>query len=322
MCVNTLVKANFGIMRAQGISGFSFHLLYRAVVIPPDRPSVINPSHDLPDCTANSYGNPQPHSQQIHNHNQNKPPNMSVPANTRGLNPRPNTSQSASPSLLAPGRITTSAVSLPSWDTTLPILRFDFPNAQTQATFHRAFAQIRSEKDKVAFMTRFFENYDGQVSIPRRVIMDTSRDEALAKRVQDSLGVEMETSRDEEVARRLQQEMQRVALDEGRRNDEEMARLMQRRLDWERQRQRHGGADRMTDQFGGMSIRGRDAYPGPRGPGFGGNAGYGYVPQRRPRLPAYYDEGQDNGGPYPPGYIPGNEYGPGYGDWGYHRGGY
>ena len=180
-------------------------------------------------------------------------------------------------------------------------------------------------------MMRFFENYDGQVLIPRRVIMDTSRDEALAKRVQDSLGVEMETSRDEGVARRLQQEMQRVALDEGRRNDEEMARPMQRRLDWERERQRYGGAggvghngsvDRMTDQFGGMSIRGRDVYPGPRGPDFGGNAGYGYVPQRRPRLPAYYDEGQDNGGPYPPGYTPDNEYDYRYGDWGYHRGGY
>jgi hypothetical protein len=189
VCVNARVKANFGIMRAQGVSRFSFHLLYRAVAILPDRPSVINPSLDLPDCPANWYGNPQPHSQQIHSHNQNKPPKMSVPANTCSLNPRPNTSRYSSPSPLAPGRITTSAASLPSWDTTLPILRFDFPNAQTQATFHRAFAQIRSEKDKAAFMMRFFENYDGQVLIPRRVIMDTSRDEALAKRVQDSLGV-------------------------------------------------------------------------------------------------------------------------------------
>jgi hypothetical protein len=58
-------------------------------------------------------------------------------------------------------------------------------------------------------MQRFFDNYDGQVSIPRRVIMDTSRDEEMARRLQDSLPVEVDTGRDEEMARRLQGRMGR-----------------------------------------------------------------------------------------------------------------
>ena len=203
----------------------------------------------------------------------------------------------------ATGRITSSAQILPNWDTSRPILRFDFPNAQAQEAFHRAFLQVRSEKDKAAFMARFFENYDGQVSIPRRVVMDTSRDEQVAKEVQRSLGVVMDTDRDLEVARRLQQQMGGDGSGENRMNarsyDEEMASLRQRRLDFERTRQGYGsasglgyngGMDRMTDQLRAMSVHQCVAHPG-------------YAPQQ-PRQPDYYDNGYDE--PYPWAYGPGD----------------
>ncbi|KAH8641742.1 hypothetical protein IG631_04683 [Alternaria alternata] len=225
---------------------------------------------------------------------------MSVPANS-----------SSSP---ATGRITSSAQILLNWDTSRPILRFDFPNAQAQEAFHRAFLQVRSEKDKAAFMARFFENYDGQVSIPRRVVMDTSRDEQVAKEVQRSLGVVMDIDRDLEVATRLQQQMGGDGSGENRMNaqlyDEEMASLRQRRLDFERRRQGYGGASGlgyndgvgwMTHRFRDMSVHQRVAHPG-------------YAPQQ-PRQPDYYDNGY--GGPHPWAYGPGDG---GYGNGSYDAG--
>ena len=240
---------------------------------------------------------------------------MSVPANS-----------SSSP---ATGRITSSAQILPNWDTSRPILRFDFPNAQAQEAFHRAFLQVRSEKDKAAFMARFFENYDGQVSIPRRVVMDTSRDEQVAREVQRSLGLVIDTDRDLEVARRLQQQIGGDGIGGNRMNaqlyDEEMASLRQRRLDFERRRQGYGGAGglgynggvgRMTDRFGDMSVHQRVAHPG-------------YAPQQ-PRQPDYYDNGY--GEPHPWAYGPGDGgygngsydagYYPRYRNWGQWRRGY
>ncbi|KAI4628174.1 hypothetical protein J4E80_002312 [Alternaria sp. BMP 0032] len=108
------------------------------------------------------------------------------------------------------GLITSSPHTLQNFDLTAPILRFDFPTPAAQATFHRAFLQVRNEKDKAAFMQRFFDNYDGQVSIPRRVIMDTSRDEEVARRLQQSLPVELDTGRDEQMARQLQGQMEQM----------------------------------------------------------------------------------------------------------------
>jgi hypothetical protein len=100
-------------------------------------------------------------------------------------------------------------------------------------------------------MARFFENYDGQVSIPRRVVMDTSRDEQVAREVQRSLGLVIDTDRDLEVARRLQQQIGGDGIGGNRMNaqlyDEEMTSLRQRRLDLERRRQGYGGVGRMTD---------------------------------------------------------------------------
>ncbi|KAI4714099.1 hypothetical protein J4E89_001549 [Alternaria sp. Ai002NY15] len=109
-----------------------------------------------------------------------------------------------------PGLITSSPHTLQNFDLTAPILRFDFPTPAAQATFHRAFLQVRNEKDKAAFMQRFFDNYDGQVSIPRRVIMDTSQDEEVARRLQESLPVELDTGRDEQMARQLQGQMEQM----------------------------------------------------------------------------------------------------------------
>jgi hypothetical protein len=218
---------------------------------------------------------------------------MSVPAN--------------SPSSPATGRITSSAQILPNWDTSRPILRFDFPNAQAQEAFHRAFLQVRSEKDKAAFMARFFENYDGQVSIPRRVAMDTSRDEQVAREVQRSLGLVIDTDRDLEVARRLQQQIGGDGIGGNRMNaqlyDEEMTSLRQRRLDLERRRQGYGGVGRMTDGFRDMSVHQRVAHPG-------------YAPQQ-PRQPDYYDNGY--GEPHPWAYGPGDG---GYGNGSYNAGYY
>ncbi|KAG9193652.1 hypothetical protein G6011_03687 [Alternaria panax] len=202
---------------------------------------------------------------------------MSGPPNRRGRVPPHNPPQPTNPSpSLTTGRITSSAKILPSWDTTRPILRFDFPTAQAQETFHRAFLQVRSEKDKAAFMARFFENYDGQVSIPRRVIMDTSRDEQVAKEVQRSLGVVMETAGDEEVARRLQEQIGGTRVD-AQLYDEEIASLGQRWLGFERQRQGYNN--------GGYG----EQYPPAYGPG---NGEYGDE----------YDPRYGNWGPWRGGY--------------------
>jgi hypothetical protein len=97
--------------------------------------------------------------------------------------------------------------------------------------------------------------------------------------------------------------------------------------------------DRTVDRFGGMSVRGRGAYPDRRGPGFGGHEHYGYAIHRNARLPPYqeYEYDPETGAPYPPAYSPGNAgygnggyynerygngYNPGYGNWGGRRGGY
>jgi hypothetical protein len=268
---------------------------------------------------------------------------MSIPINTPGLlgnintsQPSPSSAQAPQPSTptpppsaplppLAPGQITRDPNTLRQWDTARPILRFDFRTPEEQATFHRAFAQIRTEKQKTEFMTRFFNNYDAQVQIPRRVMMDTSRDEAMAREVQERMGLVIETGRDEEMARRMQgnlppvldtardeaiarrlagrtpvprtvrdEEMARrlQQRDEARRanaalNDEAIARRMQQQMDRENQARGHGGrtVDHMADRFGGMSF-------GPqRGP-----SGY---ERRRPQ--GYGQGGQQ-------GYGGGNDY--------------
>lgn len=126
---------------------------------------------------------------------------MSNPTNTPSQPPPPTQ---------IPGLITSSPRALQNFDLIAPILRFDFPTPVAQATFHRAVLQVRNEKDKAAFMQHFFDNYDGQVSIPRRVIMDTSQDEEVARRLQGSLPVEVDTGRDEEMARRLQGQMEQI----------------------------------------------------------------------------------------------------------------
>ncbi|KAF1833959.1 hypothetical protein BDW02DRAFT_354541 [Decorospora gaudefroyi] len=264
------------------------------------------------------------------------------------------------PTLLAPGRITRAAHQLREWDTTRPILRFDFPAPEAQASFHRAFAQIRTPADHAAFMTRFRGNYDAQVQIPRRILMDTSNDEALAQCLHDeapppptdadaALAQEMQarlapildtgldeeiarglhectdTTGDEELARRLQEQ-----LDIGSGNEavgeEVITRRMQARLD-------HGGGgyggshrEEIGARFGGMDFNGRG--PTYRSPPFrrfhqGGHVEYGQYRPRDTRLRFYYeDEEEDDAGgaPYPRGYSP--RYDPGYGGRGYRYGGY
>ncbi|KAH6881677.1 hypothetical protein BKA58DRAFT_433457 [Alternaria rosae] len=121
-----------------------------------------------------------------------------------------NTPRQPLPPTQTPSLITSSPHALQKFELTAPILRLDFPTPAAQATFHRAFLQVRNEKDKAAFMQRFFDNYDGQVSIPRRVIMDTSQDEEVARRLQGSLPVEVDAGRDEEMARRLQGQMEQM----------------------------------------------------------------------------------------------------------------
>lgn len=102
--------------------------------------------------------------------------------------------------------ITTNPSTLRTFNTSLPIHRFDFPDAATQAAFHRSFALLRTEKDKADFMQRFFDNYDGQVSIPKRPARyDTSNDEALAKKMMDGEREGMVDS-DGELARAMQEE--------------------------------------------------------------------------------------------------------------------
>jgi hypothetical protein len=75
-------------------------------------------------------------------------------------------------------------------------------------------------------MARFFSNHDGQVQIPRRVVMDTSCDEEVARGVQEGLGVVMEMEGGERVAREVQEELG-VVMDT--QEDEEMARRLQDR---------------------------------------------------------------------------------------------
>jgi len=134
------------------------------------------------------------------------------PIPTTHTNTKMNTPRQPPAQPQAPGLITSSPHTLQTFDLTAPILRFDFPTPAAQATFHRAFLQVRNEKDKAAFMQRFFDSYDGQVSIPRRVIMDTSQDEEVARRLQESLPVELDTGRDEHMARQLQGQMEQMGM--------------------------------------------------------------------------------------------------------------
>jgi hypothetical protein len=191
---------------------------------------------------------------------------MNVPINTRGLISHVNTTQPAPSGVqntqptqppvptssitgpLAPGSISRDPNTLRHWDTARPILRFDFQTPQEQATFHRAFSQIHTPKDKADFISRFFDNYDGQVQIPRRVIMDTSRDEEVAKRVQEILPPVLDTARDEVVAREVQGRLGVVMETE---RDEEMARRLQERTPLPRTDRDEDIARRMQERLSG-----------------------------------------------------------------------
>ncbi|CAA9962920.1 hypothetical protein PTMSG1_06288 [Pyrenophora teres f. maculata] len=175
---------------------------------------------------------------------------MSVPIPARGLIPTfppPVSSQIPSPTPAEdhpfPGTITTSFHHLATLNLTHPILRFSFPTASAQTAFHHAFAQLRTPRDRAAFMERYYDNYEGVVDIPRLVHMDTSNhekmarrlaeqederlrgevramaegDEGVARELQGSLGVEMGTEGDEEVARRLEEE-ERMRMQRGQRH--------------------------------------------------------------------------------------------------------
>ncbi|KAI4621121.1 uncharacterized protein J4E87_006749 [Alternaria ethzedia] len=230
------------------------------------------------------------------------------------------------------GLITSSPHTLQNFDLTAPILRFDFPTPAAQATFHRAFLQVRNEKDKAAFMQRFFDNYDGQVSIPRRVIMDTSRDEEVARRLQQSLPVELDTGRDEQMARQLQGQMEQMGMvgrgpingGHGRMNGrnestngrgydrqsrgiavdgEDEAYRARRRI--ERQREMEGwasAAQQWTTAADGAYVdtmerlRHQFRRAGLQDPGaYPGQPGYGNAPPRRhPRLPPRRSGNQEN----------------------------
>ncbi len=226
-----------------------------------------------------------------------------------------------------PGRISSSPRTLTTWDTSLPILRFDFAIPAAQATFHRAFLQVRSEKDKATFMTRFFDNYDGQVSIPRRVFMDMSRDEEVARRLFED-APPPPTHADEEVARRLQERMNGGGFGAGG---------VRRAYDGEGQRRYgvdgggyDGGVDSIEDRVGRMSFRvhgGHGQYPGPYRSG--------YAPRRHPRLQPRYSENENEqfgsydgcGDGNSSAYAPGNgrygyEYDPRYGNRGCRGGRY
>ncbi|KAF2826795.1 hypothetical protein CC86DRAFT_406048 [Ophiobolus disseminans] len=130
---------------------------------------------------------------------------------------QPHTTQPPSPTPTP--RITTKAENLLTFDPTSPILRFNFPNAATQASFHRAFALLLTTRNKAAFLSRFAENFDAQVNIPKKPVRwDTSGDEELAKELWD--GAEMDVGNDGELAQRLQGETQLPDT----RNDEGLAR--------------------------------------------------------------------------------------------------
>ncbi|PZC91173.1 hypothetical protein A1F95_08954 [Pyrenophora tritici-repentis] len=162
---------------------------------------------------------------------------MGVSIPTRGLIPAHASSKSPSTPPAEedpqfPGTITTSPNRLDTLDLTHPILRFSFPTAAAQTAFHHAFPQLRTPRDRAAFMERYFDNYEGVVDIPRRIHMDTSNDEEMARRLaeeeeerlrgdvremaegdekmarelQEGLGVEMETEGDEALAARLEEE--------------------------------------------------------------------------------------------------------------------
>lgn len=100
-------------------------------------------------------------------------------------------------------KTTTTLHSLTTFDPIAPILRFSFPTAASQASFHHAFALIRTNADKASFLSRFTDNFDAQVIIrqsPAR--WDTSNDEALARELWDSAAAPP-TEGDENLARVL-----------------------------------------------------------------------------------------------------------------------
>jgi hypothetical protein len=154
--------------------------------------------------------------------------NMStrIPPQSLLLTPNPQTPVPILTTLLLHGgRITQNPHDLLTFDPSRPILRFTFPSAASQASFHRAFALLRSEAEKTAFMQRWFECYDGVVEVPHvQERWDTKGDEALAQKLQEE-APPPPTHDDEIVARALQESYSRLVTV----NDEEMARGMQER---------------------------------------------------------------------------------------------
>jgi len=129
-------------------------------------------------------------------HNQ---PNMSPP--TPSVSIHLSTTTTTTPPLLP--RITTNQTTLPSFSPTHPILRFSFPTVASQASHHRAFALLRTTKDKASFMAHYFDSYDGVISIPKvPARWDTSGDEEIAKRLWDE-AMPPATHDDERLARLL-----------------------------------------------------------------------------------------------------------------------
>ncbi|KAF2022858.1 hypothetical protein EK21DRAFT_95389 [Setomelanomma holmii] len=120
-------------------------------------------------------------------------------------------------------KITTNPEALRHFDTTHTILRFGFPDAASQAAFHRTFALLNTEKEKAAFMQRFFANYDGVVAVPKvPTRWDTSGDEGLAIDLQAETPLP-DTSNDVVLAQQLMQYMPPPGTD----GDEEIARRLQ-----------------------------------------------------------------------------------------------
>jgi hypothetical protein len=95
--------------------------------------------------------------------------NMPPPPSTVPLRLPSTISPQAMPTQAPPqtARITTNPESLRTFDVSAPILRFEFPDPASQAAFHRSFALTKTNADKAKFMARWFDNYDGQVSIPK-----------------------------------------------------------------------------------------------------------------------------------------------------------
>jgi len=205
-------------------------------------------------------------------------------------------------------RITTNPEALRTFHTSLPILRFDFPDAASQASFHRAFALLKTSKDKAAFMQRFFDNYDGQVSIPKvPARWDTSNDEAMARQLHDD-APPPPTDEDEHLARMLQDdapppptdgdgELARMLQEDappppthgdfelarrlqgetplpGTRRDEEMARRMQEELNRSNNARRPDRTRDLDEDFGRLTFADQRRRPGrPRGTGGAGMFG-------------------------------------------------